>query len=434
VSLKTDLLELARSPREVWVIYALNVFDSIGFFAVYNVLSVYLSEDLKFGDVSGGSLAGTWLTVVAVMVFVAGIVADSLGTRRALMLAFTSALVGRLAMTFSTERSIAITGLFLAAWGTSSGLPTMTAALRRYTKPASTPFAFSLFYVALNAGALIAPLTVASFRGRIGKAGIDLPLVGHATSSQAIFAVASCVTMVGLLVTFFLVRSSVPGETPQRAARPWTILGELAKERAFWRFMLFVSLLVTVRLSFQHAHLTWPKYTLRELAPDFPFARWWSINPAMIIVLTPLATMLTRKRSPFWTIVIGGSISSLAILPMALSSSLGASVAYVVLLSLGETLWSPRLYEYTTVIAPQGREGSYMGLSQVPYFFAKPVAGFMSGVLLARYCPQHGERNSKMMWLIVGAATIAGPILIVLLRRVIEGRESEAKLAPAPAA
>lgn len=367
MGLKQDLEELGRSPREVWVVYVLQLIDSIGFFAVYNVLSVYLAEDLKFGDVSGGSLAGTWLTVVAVMVFVAGVVADSLGTRRALLLAFASALIGRLAMTFSTSRPIAIAGLFIAAWGTASSMPTMTGALRRWTKPASTPFAFSLFYVAMNGGALIAPLTVASFRQTIGKAGIDLPLVGHATSSQAIFAVASSATVLGLILTLATVRTKVPDEIPQRAARPWTILGELVRERAFWRFMLFVSLLVTVRLSFQHAHLTWPKYTLRELAPDFPFARWWAINPAMIIVLTPLATILTRKRSPFWTIVIGSTISSLAVMPMAISSTLATSVAYVVLLSLGETLWSPRLYEYTTVIAPKGREGSYMGLSQIPY-------------------------------------------------------------------
>lgn len=427
MSVKTDLLELARSPREVWVIYALQMLDSIGFFAVYNVLIVYLSEDLKFGDVSAGSVAGTWLTVVSLMVFVAGVVADWIGTRRALLLAFSSALVGRSLMMFSTERAIALTGLFLAAWGTASGLPTMTAALRRWTKQTATSFAFSLFYVALNVGALIAPLVVASFRSRIGKAGIDLPIIGHATSSQAIFVVAASVTVVGLLVTATLVRAHVPGEMELRSARPWTIVGELVRERAFWRFMLFVALLVTVKLSFQHAHLTWPKYTLRELGADFPFARYWSINPAMIIVLTPLATVLTRKRSPFWTIVFGATISSLAVLPMAFSSTLAASITYIVLLSLGETLWAPRLYEYTTVIAPKGREGSYMGLSQIPFFLAKPVAGFMSGVLLVKYCPAIGQRNSTMMWIIIGAATISGPVLIVLLRRVIEGARATAK-------
>jgi dipeptide/tripeptide permease len=175
-----------------------------------------------------------------------------------------------------------------------------------------------------------------------------------------------------------------------------------------------------VRLIFQHAHLTWPKYSLREFGDDFPFAWYWSINPAMIIVLTPIVTALTRHMKPYPVIVTGALISALSVFAMAFSTTIAASVTFIVLLSIGEALWSPRLYEYTATIAPRGRESSYMGLSEIPLFLAKPVVGWMSGFALARWCPAEGPRDSEQMWLIIGLMTIAAPLLMLVLRRKIE--------------
>ena len=39
---------------------------------------------------------------------------------------------------------------------------------------------------------------------------------------------------------------------------------------------------------------------------------------------------------------------------------------FIVFLSIGEALWSPRLYEYSAAIAPHGQEASYMSLSMLP--------------------------------------------------------------------
>lgn len=89
-------------------------------------------------------------------------------------------------------------------------------------------------------------------------------------------------------------------------------------------------------------------------------------------------------------------------------------------LSLGEALWSPGLYEYTAMIAPRGREASYMGLSQLPMFLAKPVVGTLSGAMLAAWCPAEGARHPQSLWLVIGLSTLVGPLLIVLLRSVIQ--------------
>ncbi len=439
-----DLRELASSPRELWLIFGVKLLESVAYFAIYNLLVVYLHEDLHYGDVAGGALAGTWLTAISVLTFVSGFVADSLGIRRAMLASVTSCVLGRLLLTLSASRPMAIAGLVVMTWGVASMLPTMTAAVRQYTRRSTVAFAFSFFYVLMNVGALIAPLTVGWFRRHYAQ-GADL-LGSHLSSSRLIFAVGVIATVASYALVLAMRPDAVvarlrreghadpdevvrPNETPEMAERrraPWAVLTEVVGEPAFWRFMLLVSLLVLVKLIFQHAHLTWPKYTLREFGPGFDFATYWAINPAMIIVLTPLGTALTRRRSAFTSIVAGAFLSAFSVFFMVASTSVAASVAFIVTLSLGEVLWSPRLYEYTATIAPRGREASYMGLSQLPMFLAKPFVGYLSGYLLMGYCPEAGARNSQMMWAIIGGTTLVGPVMLVALRKVIERPRSVA--------
>lgn len=430
-----DLRALASSPRELWLIFGVKLLESVAYFAIYNLLVVYLQEDLHYGDIAGGSLAGTWLTAISILTFVSGFIADSLGIRRAMIASVTSCVLGRLLLTVGSSRTTAIAGLVVMTWGVASMIPTMTAAVRQYTRRSTVAFGFSLFYVLMNVGALIAPLTVGWFRRHYGH-GAEL-FGSHLSSSRLIFAVGLLATAASFGLVLAMrpddVVARLQGEDPDEAqlasgesaekkrSAPWVVFREVVGESTFWRFMALVSLLVLVKLIFQHAHLTWPKYALREFGSDFDFASYWAINPAMIILLTPLATAFTRRRSAFTSIVAGAFLSAVSVLFMAVSTTVAASVAFIVTLSLGEVLWSPRLYEYTATIAPKGREASYMGLSQLPMFLAKPFVGFLSGYLLAGYCPTTGPRESTLMWAIIGAMTLVGPVMLVLLRRVIEG-------------
>ncbi|MBI5610781.1 MAG: MFS transporter [Deltaproteobacteria bacterium] len=437
VRLRQDLNALVRGPRELWLLFALKFLESVAHFAIYNLLAVYLSEDLHYGDQQAGIIAGTWLTAVSIVMFFSGFIADVMGIRKAMLLAVSSVLVGRTMMAVLHDPVLPLVGLGISTWGVASMIPTMTAGVRRYTTKDTVSFGFSLFYVIMNVGALVAPLLVGSLRGWL-KAGLDFDLLGlhaHFSTSQLVFSVASAVTALsGVLALGLTGEPAVDKDAPPKNNSLLAVLKDVAGERAFWGFMLFVSLLVLVRLIFQHAHLTWPKYTQREISPDFNFAFYWAINPAMIILLTPLVTALTRRLPAFWCIVTGSLITTASVFFLAASSAVWAQVAFIVTLSLGETLWSPRLYEYTATVAPPGREASYMGLSQVPMFVAKPVVGWMSGWMLATWCPDTGPRDAQFMWLIIGLTTLVGPLAIVGLKKAIEtGKNSPGNAATAAA-
>lgn len=436
-ALVEDLSALKDAPRELWLVYLVKFLESVAYFAVYNLLNVALTEDFHIADKEAGFITGTWLTAVSVLMFVSGVVTDTMGIRRALLLSVSSCIAGRVVMAAATTPTVAIAGLALSTWGIASMMPTMTAAVRRYTRTETVSFGFSFFYVVMNVGAFVAPITIGALRRTFPSAvTFDLPLFGAVTasSSRIMFAVAAVATLGALVCVLLMRNDEAVVAQPVQATKesPLAVLRELFREPRFRAFMLFVTLLVLVRLIFQHAHQTWPKYTMREFGKEFDWAWYWSLNPLMVMVLTPFVTALTRRWSAFWCIVGGCLVTALSVFPMALSTTPAASLAFVVILSLGEMVWSPRLYEYTATVAQPGREASYMGFSQVPMFFAKMTVGWMSGSMLAAWCPETGERSSHLLWVVIGLTTLAGPVLLVALRRVFE-RRTETAAVPATA-
>ncbi len=409
-----DLRKLLQSPRELWLIYVMKLLESIAYFAIYNVLVIFLSADLGYSDVEAGGIAGIWLTAISLLVFVSGFVADTLGLRSALLLATVSCGLGRALVTFGDSRALVLLGLTVMVWGVASMKPTMNAAVRAYSTPSTVAFAFSLYYVLMNVGSVVQGPIITQFRSLYRDGAVVMGV--EMSSSELVFAVGLIASLINVgLAT--LVRDPV-GVT--RAANPASAAREVIREPAFWRFMAFIGLLTMVRLVFQHAHLTWPKYAIREFGESFAYANYWAINPALIILLTPFATAATRSLPVYPTIVFGAILSSLSVFAMAFSTTITASVVFIVVLSLGEALWSPRLYEYTATIAPRGREASYMGLSEIPLFLAKPVVGFLSGWLLTMWCPAEGPRNSTLIWWVVGGMTLIAPVGMLFLRRRLE--------------
>ncbi len=97
---------------------------------------------------------------------------------------------------------------------------------------------------------------------------------------------------------------------------------------------------------------------------------------------------------------------------------------FVVLLSVGEAFYSPRLYEYTAAIAPKGQEASYMAMSSLPFFLAKLGVAPFSGVLLAHFCPDVGLRHPGTLWLIIGLSTMVAPVGLFVFQRFIRVHEA----------
>ncbi len=437
-------LVLLSAPRELWVIYIAKLLEILSYGLMMSTVTLWLSSDLGLTDTGAGDVVALWSTLITLTTLAVGSLVDAIGIRKSFLLGFLVCLVTRGLVTVTTMKWVAIPfGLMVMAIGEAMMVPVMTAGVKKYTNVKQRSMAFAGYYVLMNVGFLISGLTFDKLRHYLGEYGsMAVPLLGDLSTYRIILLVSFLVTIPALIFTWLTLRGGVTmteeglvieKEEPKYGDKNamvaiWLTSKEALvetgkifvavwKEPNFYRFLLFLTLVVFVRLVFYHMHFTFPKYGIRELGPGAPIGQIWGVlNPGIIIILVPIIGALTQKINSYKMIAIGTTMAAAPVFLMAMppewfqpladgwfghfiaNTWLGMDlqsvpplmvviVIFVIIFSIGEAFWSPRLYEYTASIAPKGQVGSYMALSLLPYFGAKLVVGMFSGRLLERYCP-----------------------------------------------
>lgn len=235
-------------------------------------------------------------------------------------------------------------------------------------------------------------------------------------------------------------------------------------EHYFWIFIGILTITLFIRLVFFHLHYTFPKYGIRVLGEGAKIGSIYGVlNPVLIIYLTPLVASFTKKTKSYKMLIIGSSISALscfiAIIPGKIFASLNDTllgkiifikwlkiandtiglhhffdanplalqywslIIFFFVFTIGEAIWSPRLMQFTAEIAPKGKEGTYISLSILPFFFSKFFVAPLSGLLINTYVPLDKAGKAAltypkhyMIWIIVGGMALITPIGLLVLK------------------
>ena len=425
-TLKDDLRALLESPRELWLVYAVTFLEYVGVYSFLLTLALWLTSDQGMDDKKAGWWAATFSTLITLFLFLVGSLADAIGVRKTLILSFSLAALTRFAMSLAPTPATAVTAMLAFGLAFATTSPVLQTAIQRTAKKRARAFAFSLWYVSFNlAGALIGPLLIDPTRhafldphtGKLAAHVVTLPLLGarSMTANGAIMGIGVLSALVAVGVVMLLRKDFEHRVDPEDKAPPkkpgiTAALRDVLGDKTFWRFIVLLVFLSLVRMMFQHMHFTWPKYITREQGDRFPIGTVWSLNSFLILFLAPLGTAITRNRKPFNVLLFGAFISALSPFVLCLGSAMPFQLGMILFLTVGEALWSPRLYEYNVAIAPRGREATYVSLAALPYFLAKFLVGPTSGYLLSSFCPAAGPRHPSVLWAIIGLTTMIGPI------------------------
>lgn len=433
---------LKETRREYWGLQAINILDNAAYMSLYGIAVVFFSADFGLNDVDAGYLFSAFTLGVTISLFVTGFVSDWLGIRTALCLSMAVLLVLRgllmlagLSLNLPGRTTIAAGALIAMAPCVAMTITTYQAANRRFTTNKSRGAGFNLWYLFMNVGFFCGGLSIDVFRKW-------LKLANSYILGFAIVATVAC-----LLIAIFSIRNETqlygPDETPdphpvaQRRKKPWDLAWDVLTESVFWRFLVLCALLLGVRAVFLYLHLLWPKYWLRVIGPDAAIGALQAVNPALVAAGLILLIPMLNRFTVYGMLTYGAIISALSLFVLAIPSHGNATylttLACLVVLTIGEVIWSPRLQEYTAAIAPKGQEGTYLGLSMVPWFAAKMTVSMLSGHMLTRWVPAYTEGepilrdrlaagqiafmdSPSALWLILGAFALGGPLIALLLR------------------
>jgi hypothetical protein len=167
-----------------------------------------------------------------------------------------------------------------------------------------------------------------------------------------------------------------------------------------------------------------PKVILADLGPDAPFGLLLSLSPLFIVSFLFLTAPCTLNLSPYTQITVGAFFVTLAPVALLFDDRLRYHllILYLALLSLGEALYQPKMYEVTFEFARKGREGMFLSMTALPAYLTMAVGGYLSGWLLEKYCPSvppdnNEERKTDYIWVTLMVCSGISLILLILFRR-----------------
>jgi MFS family permease len=473
------------SPRELYMLYFAKLLEYGAYGAVNYTFILYLRADCGLTDIVAGSYIGIWSMSMTVCSMLIGAVCDAIGIKRTLLLGTALLLVSRVALPFIDNVYVATFASFLPmAVGMGVLLPVLSVGIKYYTTSEGSVLGFALFYTLMNVGWALGAWIFDKVRGIFGEHEIvEVGGTGLEFSTYQIIFIAGFFLTVPQAVIYLLFRRGVRmtddrgmvinrrddavaegegrrsmwGAIAKATRDTVAIFASVITKKPFWIFLFMIAMLVPVRLVFYHFHYTWPTYGIRMFGEGAKVGNMYGVlNPVMIVYLTPLMAVLTKKARSYTMLTVGTCISVgatvIALLPpewftplmdtwfgeLIFDRWLGVPedqrvplylslIIFVAVFTFGEAIWSPRLMQFTAEIAPGGKEGTYIALSYLPYFGAKLIAGPMSGWLVATYTPQDAESYPKhwMVWLWIGGMAAITPIMLIGMRKLFRHAEAQ---------
>ena len=398
-----------RFPRMFWTGNAAELCERAAYYGTFIALRTYLIRAVGLDDVQAGVVAGTFGGWIYLMPFFTGAMADRMGFRRALMLAFALLTVGYATLGMFHTLAPVIVGLVLVVLGGAFVKPVITGTVSKSSDETNRARAFSIFYMVVNIGSFTGKTVVAPMRIQMGVETVPWFSAG-----------AALVALVLVALVYF------PRETAAAQART---LGETF--RGMWLAMsnvrFFALILITAGFWAIQGQLyaSMPDYVLRMAGETYKPEWYANINPLVVVLFVVAITQMVRTWKPQNAILVAMCLIPFSAVAMAASAWLPGPVGVlglklhpitfmmiigIAIQGLAECFLSPKWLEFASLQAPPGREGTFLGFAHMNTFFAW-IFGFMfSGYLLSKYCPEPGTLDDATRAAHTAALAGQGPL------------------------
>jgi proton-dependent oligopeptide transporter, POT family len=435
--LTQPFVDLIHASRALWGVNLSYLLEGLTYFGMVGLLAIFFNDFIGLDDIDAGRMVGFQTAGITLAMLFLGATVDWIGVRKSLLIALSIMFVGRTILTLSPQ--LGPTGLWNAAHifsmlgilgiiiGYGIYQPAAYAAVKKFTTPATAAMGYAMLYAIMNLGGFLP--------------GLISPPVRKAAGITGVFWVYVVLTVVGILVVYFILTKKVvqkaiedsSQETKEKIAADQAKEAELTGKEKLkfyiknfplrdFRFLYFIFILIFVQTLFAHNWLTLPLYTSRAfdgfVQDNFEF--FVNLNPILIFILAPMVTALTSKKNTYNMMIIGTFVMAAPTFLLVLGPSIYTLLAFLFIMTFGEAMWQPRFLQWVAEIAPKNMTGIYMGIGQFPWFLTKVITSLYSGWFLMNYCPADtppAEMNTEMMWLIYGIIAMVSPVGLLLARK-----------------
>lgn len=396
-----------------WVANTVELFERLAYYAFFIALTLYLSNVWGFGDIHAGLIAGIFSALLYLLPTFAGALADKIGFRSSIILAFALLTLGYLGLGFlptflessglvqygfgdgtktvfsGLENSLArwsfIPALLLIVLGGSFIKSVISGTIAKETSSSNRARGYAIFYMMVNVGAFTGKTVVDPLRKSLGDSGLIY-----------IQYFSGIMCLIALVIVFFLYKSNQEQGKGKSFGEIWRGLKRVMLNGRLMALILIVTGFWIVQ---QQLYASMPKYVIRMVGEGASPGWYANVNPFIVVLCVNFVTSFMQKRRAISSMIIGMFIIPFSALIMAGGNQIGSDyvlgmhpVAFMMILgivfqALAECFISPRFLEYFSLQSPKGEEGLYLGFSHLHSFFSSIIGFVLGGALLERFCP-----------------------------------------------
>jgi POT family proton-dependent oligopeptide transporter len=387
-------------PPGLYVMFFTELWERYSFYSMMAILSLYMNEALHFDVAHVGRIYGAYTAGVYFLPLFGGLAADRLlGFNRAIISGGVLMMAGHLVLGIEALPFFYL-GLVLLACGSGllkGNVSTIVGNLY-HSRPELRDQGFNIFYMGINLGAFLAPLSVSWLRTRYGWS--------IAFMSAAVAMLFSLFVYTGFnrhvraaAVKIDKQSAEAQAVDPAEAqSRIITVLAVLAISAVFW-------------LAFYQIFYTFTFWARDNTLTAWPPERFQVFEPLGVIVLSPVLVALwvwlqQRKREPTTPVkmLVGVVLVAAAFGMLAFAAANGGDTGRVsaqwliwanIIIAIGEICLSPMGLSLVNHLAPPRSRGLLMG----GWYASLALGGYLAGFVGAWWDTMP---HSRFFFMVVG--------------------------------
>lgn len=375
-------------PFTYWVAILFEFVERGSYYGMMSILSVYLTDILGFAKSDVMLIKGTIQPLLYFLPILTGAIADRMGYRKTLMVAFALLGSGYFLTSQMTSFSAVFFSLVIMGLGAGTFKPVISGTIAKVTDEKTSTLGFGIFYWAINLGAFLFPLVI-------------VPILKEMDWSYVMIA-SAVATGAMLIPTFFIYkepeREEVEKESLLQAVK--SIFSKIWIVVIDWRFMLFIFIYSWFWILYFQMFDTvlWYMNMFVDTAPidnfvksvtgaDWHFAveHVTVINALTIILLQLVISSIVKNTKALPTMLAGIGIATIGMAILSISTGIWVFIVGIFIFSIGEMTAHPKFISYLGLIAPKDKKATYMGFGFLYGVFGSSLGVFIGTWLYLKY-------------------------------------------------
>lgn len=396
--MKREPRSMTRFPRTFWIANVMELFERWAWYGIFIILAIYLTGStdegaLGFTQIQKGYLMGTVVGILYILPTITGAIADKFGYKRILILSYLILASGYFLMGYAKSYTGMFTVFMYVALGAGLFKPVISATIAQTTNKNNATVGFGIFYMIVNIGAFLGPVTAAKLR---------------ILDWQYAFMISSAAILINLVLVLLFYHEPLREKSKDPLGKTLIqIIHNLGTALKDFKLILFLFIVIGFWTMYNQLFFTLPVFidqwvdtgiVLRNIRSFWPWLAGFlenneqginaellvNIDALYIILFQVLISWLIKRIKPVNTIIAGFLISAIGIGLWFVTQNGMYLFITILIFAVGEMASSPRILEYIGNIAPKDKVAMYMGTYYLPLAGGNFLAGILSGDVYAK--------------------------------------------------